>query len=350
MCIRVRTRRFDGFRRRDGIAGRQGRAGRGTCLRRFAGYCALCRLRRRDDGPCERARFGVPGAAPASGGRAGRLRRCAGYCVLCRLQRRADGLCGHAWSGIAGAAHVSGGRQGGPALPYTGRVGRFGSRRRWTSRWPARRSGAGRASYRRGVRGVAGLLHASLSGFGLRGRSGRIGRCRSSRSSRVPKGAPGRRGRGCGRDDGHGPVGGRTGSCSGFGIRSSRLGRVSPVRGRCRRCFADALPATGRRKEGCGPPGGWSRLGTRTGIHRRRLPDIVPGCCFADYLITDLPDYFARWGGGFPTVFRDCRKKGRLAGCRTAIVAVQAASRHFRCAAALRAPRRRAPDAVHPWP
>ena len=36
-------------------------------------------------------------------------------------------------------------------------------------------------------------------------------------------------------------------------------------------------------------------------------------CCFADYLITDLPDYVARWGGGFPTVFRDRRKLGRPA-------------------------------------
>ena len=46
-------------------------------------------------------------------------------------------------------------------------------------------------------------------------------------------------------------------------------------------------------------------------------------CCFADYLITDLPDYFARWGRGFPTVFRDRRKMGRLAGCRTGVGAVQ---------------------------
>ena len=73
-------------------------------------------------------------------------------------------------------------------------------------------------------------------------------------------------------------------------------------------------------------------------------------CCFADYLITDLPDYFARWGGGFPTVFRDCRKMGRLAGCRTGVGAVQGAARLLRCATALRVTRRRAPDAVHPWP
>ena len=45
----------------------------------------------------------------------------------------------------------------------------------------------------------------------------------------------------------------------------------------------------------------------------------IQGCCFADYLTTDLPDYFARWGRGFPTVFGDRRKMGRRAGCRTAV-------------------------------
>ena len=61
MCIRVRARQFDGFRRRDGNAGRQDRAGRGTRLHRCAGYRVLCRLRRRDDGSCGRARFGGSG-------------------------------------------------------------------------------------------------------------------------------------------------------------------------------------------------------------------------------------------------------------------------------------------------
>ena len=42
-------------------------------------------------------------------------------------------------------------------------------------------------------------------------------------------------------------------------------------------------------------------------------------CCFADCLITDFPDCFARWVRGFPTVFGDRRKVGRLAGCRTAV-------------------------------
>ena len=78
--------------------------------------------------------------------------------------------------------------------------------------------------------------------------------------------------------------------------------------------------------------------------------DVAQLCCFADYLITDLPDCFARWGRGFPAVFCDRRKRGRLAGCRTAVGAVQAASRLRRCAAALRVTRRRPPDAVLPWP
>ena len=44
-----------------------------------------------------------------------------------------------------------------------------------------------------------------------------------------------------------------------------------------------------------------------------------PRCCFADCLITDFSDYFVRWVRGFPTVFRDRRKMGRLAGCRTGV-------------------------------
>ena len=67
-------------------------------------------------------------------------------------------------------------------------------------------------------------------------------------------------------------------------------------------------------------------------------------CCFADCLITDFSDYFARWVRGFPTVFRDRRKMGRLAGCRTGVGAVQGAARLLRFAAALRVTRRRAPD------
>ena len=77
--------------------------------------------------------------------------------------------------------------------------------------------------------------------------------------------------------------------------------------------------------------------------HVARAPD-ARTCCFADYLITDLPDYFARWGGGFPTVFRDRRKMGRLAGCRTAVGAVQAAARLLRFATALHG----CPAAVRP--
>ena len=53
-------------------------------------------------------------------------------------------------------------------------------------------------------------------------------------------------------------------------------------------------------------------------------------CCFADYLIIDLPDNFARWVRGFPTVFRGRRKMGRLVGCRTGVGAVQAAARRHR--------------------
>ena len=88
----------------------------------------------------------------------------------------------------------------------------------------------------------------------------------------------------------------------------------------------------------------------RAGMEASKRFALAGECCFADYLITDLPDYFARWGGGFPTVFRDCRKMGRLAGCRTGVGAVQGAARLLRCATALRVTRRRAPDAVHPWP
>ena len=54
---------------------------------------------------------------------------------------------------------------------------------------------------------------------------------------------------------------------------------------------------------------------TLAGISVRRSLE----CCFADCLITDFPDYFARWVRGFPTVFGDRRKGGRLAGCRTAV-------------------------------
>ena len=51
----------------------------------------------------------------------------------------------------------------------------------------------------------------------------------------------------------------------------------------------------------------------------RRLPDNGDPCCFADCLITDFSDYFVRWVRGFPTVFRDRRKMGRLAECRTGV-------------------------------
>ena len=57
------------------------------------------------------------------------------------------------------------------------------------------------------------------------------------------------------------------------------------------------------------------------------IADAAARCCFADCLITDFSDYFARWVRGFPTVFGDRRKMGRLAGCRTGV----GASR--RCAA-----------------
>jgi len=49
------------------------------------------------------------------------------------------------------------------------------------------------------------------------------------------------------------------------------------------------------------------------------LETVAAECCFADYVRTDLPDCFARWVRGFPTVFRDRRKRGGLAGCRTAV-------------------------------
>ena len=62
----------------------------------------------------------------------------------------------------------------------------------------------------------------------------------------------------------------------------------------------------------------FERFVTRT-FRVALLPGTVTSCCFADYLTTDLPDYFARWGRGFPTVFGDRRKMGRRAGCRTAV-------------------------------
>ena len=52
----------------------------------------------------------------------------------------------------------------------------------------------------------------------------------------------------------------------------------------------------------------------RTTLLDGRLPACE--CCFADYLTTNLPDYFARWVRVFPTEFRDRRKIGRLEGCR----------------------------------
>ena len=69
-----------------------------------------------------------------------------------------------------------------------------------------------------------------------------------------------------------------------------------------------------------------------------RAPDGVSGvrvfarCCFADSLITDFPDYLARWVRGFPTVLRDRRTMGRRAGCRTGVgVSGRLAAPSLRC-------------------
>ena len=62
-----------------------------------------------------------------------------------------------------------------------------------------------------------------------------------------------------------------------------------------------------------------SQTGQRSRRRRRCSGQRSTRCCFADYLITDFPDYFVRSVRGFPAVFRDRRKVEGLAGCRTAI-------------------------------
>ena len=75
----------------------------------------------------------------------------------------------------------------------------------------------------------------------------------------------------------------------------------------------------------------WQRQAAGLGFDARALVADAR-CCFADSLITDFPDYLARWVRGFPTVLRDRRTMGRRAGCRTGVgVSRRLAAPALRC-------------------
>ena len=202
MCIRVRARRFDGFRRRDGIAGRQGRAGRGTRLRRCAGYRALCRLRRRDAGPC--------GSLPVRGFRTRRRHQESGRAAFAvrRPGRplRLPAAMGFAMAvpGPARGGHQEAGRAA-FAVHRPGRPLRLPAAMGFAMAGPPVRCGAGIVSGGgRGVAGVASCFLRSLSCDDALDASSGVGfRGRAECSKRVL----GRRGRGGGRCDAHGLVG-----------------------------------------------------------------------------------------------------------------------------------------------